>query len=200
MLSVAIQRAISMDLQNMIEFKEGDAETIELPSSTFDAVLCRWGLMFLPDLKAGLSNIHQSLKPDSNFAAAVWSFPNQDSLSATTMSTVMRETNTSPPSPGTPGPFSLSDENSLKSSFVMSGFKDLSIERMNVSFDFDSPDDFTAFITETAGPLQKMLVNQTTERKREILKAITEAAQKYGDKNTGKVSFENEAILLASKK
>ena len=66
---------------------------------------------------------------------------------------------------------------------------------MNVSFDFDSPDDFT----ETAGPLQKMLANQTIERKREILKAVTEAAQKYVD-NTGKVSFENEAILIASKK
>jgi ubiquinone/menaquinone biosynthesis C-methylase UbiE len=32
----------------MIEFKEGDAETISLPASAFDAVLCRWGLMFLP--------------------------------------------------------------------------------------------------------------------------------------------------------
>ena len=71
---------------------------------------------------------------------------------------------------------------------------------MNVSFNFDSPDDFTTFITETAGPLQKMLANQTIERKREILKAVTEAARKYVDNNTGKVSFENEAILIASKK
>jgi ubiquinone/menaquinone biosynthesis C-methylase UbiE len=45
MLSVAKQRAISLGLQNVIEFKEGDTETIDLPSSTFDAVLCRWGLM-----------------------------------------------------------------------------------------------------------------------------------------------------------
>ena len=56
MLSVAKQRAISLGLQNVIEFKDGDIETIELPSSMFDAVLCRWGLMFLPDLKAGLSD------------------------------------------------------------------------------------------------------------------------------------------------
>ena len=49
MLSIAKQRAISLGLHHVIEFKEGDAETIELPTSTFDAVLCRWGLMFLPD-------------------------------------------------------------------------------------------------------------------------------------------------------
>ena len=75
MLSVAKQRAISLGLQNVIEFKEGDIETIDLPSSTFDAVLCRWGLMFLPDLKAGLSNIYQSLKPSGHFGAAVWASP-----------------------------------------------------------------------------------------------------------------------------
>jgi 3-methyladenine DNA glycosylase Tag len=70
---------------------------------------------------------------------------------------------------------------------------------MNVSFDFDSPNDFTTYITETAGPLQKMLANQTIERKREMLKAVTEAAQKYVDNNTGKVSFENELYLLLVK-
>lgn len=200
MLSVAKHRAISLGLENVIEFKEGDIETIDLPSSTFDAVLCRWGLMFLPDLKAGLSNIYRSLIEGGHFAAAVWALPDQDTLIASTMSTVMKETNSKPPPPGTPGPFSLSDESTLKNSFMMSGFKDLTIERMKVSFDFDSPDEFTTFTSETAGPLQKMLANQTSERKREILKAIVEAAKKYADKNTGKVRFKNEAILIVSKK
>jgi ubiquinone/menaquinone biosynthesis C-methylase UbiE len=134
MLSVAKQRAIPLGLHNVIEFKEGDIETIDLPSSTFDAVLCRWGLMFLPDLKAGLSNVYRSLVEGGHFAAAVWASPAQDTLIATTMNTVMKDTNTAPPPPGTPGPFSLSDENSLKNSFMMSGFTNLAIERMNVSF------------------------------------------------------------------
>jgi enediyne biosynthesis protein CalE5 len=50
MLSIARQRAASLGLQDAIEFKEGDAETISLPNSAFDAVLCRWGLKaVLPD-------------------------------------------------------------------------------------------------------------------------------------------------------
>ena len=200
MLSVAKQRAISLGLQNVIEFKEGDIETIELPSSMFDAVLCRWGLMFLPDLRAGLSNIYRSLIEDGRIAAAVWALPDQNTLIATTTNTVMKETNSKPPPPGTPGPFSLSDENNLLNSFMMSGFNDLNIERMNVSLDFSSPDEFTAFTTETAGPLQKMLANQTYVRKNEILKAVTEAAIKYADSNTGKVSFKNVAILIVGKK
>jgi ubiquinone/menaquinone biosynthesis C-methylase UbiE len=71
MLSIAKQRAISLGLQNVIEFKEGDIETIDLPSSAFDAVLCRWGLMLLPDLNAGLSNIYRLLVEGGHLAAAV---------------------------------------------------------------------------------------------------------------------------------
>lgn len=200
MLSLAKQRAISLRLQNVIEFKEGDIETIDLPPSTFDAVLCRWGLMFLPDLIAGLSNIYQSLIEGGHFASAVWASPVQDSLIATTMSIIMKETNSKPPAPGTPGPFSLSDENSLMSSFITSGFKDPAIERMKVSYDFDSPNDFTDFIFETAGPLQKMLADQNMKRKKQILKAITDAAANYADKTIGKTRFENEAILVVGTK
>jgi hypothetical protein len=45
-----------------------------------------------------------------------------------------------------------------------------------------------------------MLGSQTKERKEEILKAVTEAAKKYADDNTGTVKFENEAILIVGKK
>jgi ubiquinone/menaquinone biosynthesis C-methylase UbiE len=174
MLSVAKQRAISLGLQNVIEFKAGDIETINLPSATFDAVLCRFGLMFLPDLKVGLSNIYQSLIEGGHFAVAVWASPAQDTLIAKTMNIIMKETKSKPPPPGTPGPFSLSDENSLRNSFVTSGFNHLTIERMGVSIEFNSPDDYSAWASETAGPLLKMLATQTSERKKEIVRSVTE--------------------------
>lgn len=67
-----------------------DAETIDLPPSAFDAALCRWGLMLLQDFKAGLANIDRSLVEGGHFAAAVWASPEQDTLVATTMNTVMK--------------------------------------------------------------------------------------------------------------
>jgi hypothetical protein len=71
---------------------------------------------------------------------------------------------------------------------------------VSVSFDFDSPADFTAFIFETSGPLLKMITNQTLERRGEIKKAITDLAKSYADNITGKVKFGNEAILIVGKK
>jgi ubiquinone/menaquinone biosynthesis C-methylase UbiE len=51
MLTIAKQRAAALGLQDVIEFREADAEMLELPNSSFDVVLCRWELMFMPNLK-----------------------------------------------------------------------------------------------------------------------------------------------------
>jgi ubiquinone/menaquinone biosynthesis C-methylase UbiE len=199
MLSIAKQRAINAGLQHAIVFKQGDTGTMELPNSTFDAALCRFGLMFLPDLDTALLNIYSSLVNGGRFAAAVWASPEKDSLFTSTMNTVMKETRTSPPPAGVPGPFSLSDESLLRNYFVNSGFKDVTIERIDVTFDFGSSKEYASFVLETAGPLQEMLSNESPERRQKILEAVSESAKKFAD-NSGTVKFSNDAICIMGKK
>ena len=200
MLSIAKQRAISLGLEQVIEFKEGDAETIDLPASTFDAALCRFGLMFLPDLRTGLSNIYKSLVDGGRLAAAVWASSDKVPFITVALNTVMKETKNPPPAPGTPGPFSLSDENILRNSLIESGFKDVTIERMEGSLNFDSAEVYTSYVYETAAPVQAILANQPQERREEILKAITESARKYAEKDTRSVRMTNEVICVVGTK
>ncbi len=201
MLAVAKQRSTSMGLQDLIDFREGDAETSDLPSSTFDAVLCRFGLMFLPNVKAGLSNIHNSLVNDGRFAAAVWASPDKVPFISLPLNILLKETNSPPPPPNGPGPFSLADEKLLKDYFTGAGFKDVTIERHNMIFNFNTAEEFTNFVCETASPVQVMLSNQSEGRRKEILKAIAEAAaNNYVDKNSDSISFRNEAICIAGTK
>ena len=201
MLSVAKQRAISLGLQNVIEFKEGDTETIDLPSSSFDAVLCRWGMTLFLDFDTGLSNIYRSVVDDGRFAAAVWSSADKVPVLAIAANTFMKVTNSPvPPSPKVPGLFNLSDENMLKNSFIKSGFRDVNVERVSVTFEFDSAESYTTCILETSASLHVRLMNETQEKRKEILDAVTEAAGKYTDRNTGKLRLENETILIVGKK
>jgi ubiquinone/menaquinone biosynthesis C-methylase UbiE len=198
MLSIAKQRAISLGLQYVMKFREGDAETISLPASTFDAVLCRWGLMFLPDLKAGLSNIYRSLVEGGRLAAAVWGLPEKVPFLSVVMNTVSKETRKPlPSSKGVPGPFSLTDEQLLKDALLESGFKDVSTESVNVTFTFGSPQDYTRFEQAIAAPIHAMLVNESQERKEEIWDAVTESARKYADNSTGSVKLNNESICVS---
>lgn len=200
MLSIAKQRAISLGMQNIIEFREGDAETIDLPTSTFNAELCRFGLMFLPDLKTGLSNLYRSLVHGGRLAAAVWASPDKVPFIALALNTVMKETNSPQPPPGIPGPFSLSDENILKDLFVNSRFTDINIDRINVVFNFDSAEDYTNFVIGTAAPIRAMVANETPERREEVLKAVTQSVRKYADNSNGTVKLSNEAICLVGRK
>ena len=200
MLSIAKQRTVSLGLHDIMEFKEGDTETIDLPTLTFDAALCRFGLMFLPNIAAGLSNIHKSLVHGGRFAAAVWATPDKVPFISLPLNTILKETNSPTPPANTPGPFSLSDESLLKDSFTKSGFEDVTIERLDMVFNFDSADDYTNFVCETAAPVQAILSNQLQERRKEILQAVTEAASRYVDKSSGSVRVSNEAICIVGKR
>lgn len=199
MLSIARQRAASLGLQDVIEFKEGDAETISLPDSAFDAVLCRWGLMFLPDLGEGLSNIYSSLVNGGYLAAAVWASPDKVPFLSVSMKTVVKETG-KPMSPsGTPGPFKLADQSIITDALSKCGFKDIVVERINVIFTFSSPEEYTQFNQAIAAPINAMLADQSQERKEEIWKAVTESASSYVDA-TGNVKLDNESICICAKK
>ncbi|MDN5846249.1 MAG: hypothetical protein L0H53_08255 [Candidatus Nitrosocosmicus sp.] len=113
----------------------------------------------------------------------------------------MKETNSSPqPQANAPGSFSLSDENILKDYFINSGFGDVTTERQDVIFSFESAEEFTNFVFETASPVQAALSSQSQESRKEILKTITEAANRYADKNSSSISFRNEAICIFGSK
>jgi ubiquinone/menaquinone biosynthesis C-methylase UbiE len=199
MLSIARQRAASLGLQDVIEFKEGDAETISLPDSAFDAVLCRWGLMFLPDLGEGLSNIYSSLVNGGYLAAAVWASPDKVPFLSVSMKTVVKETGKPMPPSGTPGPFKLADQSIITDALSKCGFKDIAVERINVIFTFSSPEEYTQFNQAIAAPINAMLADQSQERKEEIWKAVTESASSYVDA-TGNVKLDNESICICAKK
>src|SRR5579863_8320658 len=48
-LAAARERVDAAGLHN-VDLVESDAESLPLDAQSFDSVLCRWGLMFMPDL------------------------------------------------------------------------------------------------------------------------------------------------------
>ena len=79
MLAIARERGAALGLSNL-EFHAVDAETLDFPEGSFDAALCRWGLMFLPDAVEGLQRIRRLLVPGGRFATSVWGPPQKTPL------------------------------------------------------------------------------------------------------------------------
>ena len=198
MLAIGKERARSLGLQDIVEFVQNDAENLKLGTNeTFDAILCRWGLMFLPNLDIALSNIRRLLVSGGNLAAAVWSEPSKVPFINLSMDTARKHLQTSFPGQGAPGPFSLADVGLLKKSLLKAGFTDVRSEKIAVTFEFDSAENYTKFNQDIVAPIRTMLSNETENTREQVWNDVTEQVKlKYSDHDSGHVNFVNEAICI----
>jgi ubiquinone/menaquinone biosynthesis C-methylase UbiE len=215
MLAIAKERTVSLGLQNIVEFKEVDAEKIldlqqHQPLSPFAAVLCRWGLMFFPNLASTLTNIYKLLSSGGRIAAAVWSEPAKVPKLYTAINIVTQKLGISSTAYAhyreILSPFSLANINIVNNALVEAGFKDIHTEYLNITFEFLSAEDYTDFAKQIIAPIHNLLANETEKIKEEIWKAVAEeVARRYhiddDDNSTGSVvRMDNECIIIVGRK
>src|SRR5918994_1627879 len=200
MLLIAKTRAKSLGLDGVMEFRESDAEKLDLPDSTakFDAILSRWGLMFFPNLSAVLVKIREMLVTNGRLSAAVWSAPSKVPWLDLAFASVRKQLNAPAPPPATPGPFALADIEALKQSFSQAGFKDSKINTFQITFEFDSPESYTKLHQKPATRIHAMLANETEEVKKQAWNSITDAVWQYADSH-GRVNLDNEVICIVGR-
>lgn len=71
MLDIARERATRMGIAQ-VSFLQADATRLPFVDGSFDAVLCRWGVMSLPEPPRVLAGIRRLLSPGGAFATAIW--------------------------------------------------------------------------------------------------------------------------------
>jgi ubiquinone/menaquinone biosynthesis C-methylase UbiE len=198
MLGIAKERAASLGLQDMIEFKESDAESLDLPDSVYDAGLCRWGLMLLPNLEAALSKIHDSLVSGGRFAAAVWADAPKVPIISLAARIISEQLRMPPPLAGVPNPFSLADMKKLENHLVKAGFSDVQIETVNVTFEFATGEDYSKYCQAVSAAARIALSKETEERKETIWSKVAEEAARNYETVTGEIRMDNESICVAA--
>jgi len=129
MLEVAKEEAASQGLTNVVDFQVVKDENLSLFSdNTFDSVVCRNGLMLMPDPVMALKAFLRVLKPLGKDSVTVWGTPEKSSIMSIVMKTISRHVpDTSPrlaaPSPGTPGGmFGIPTVDMLRGYFLKAGF------------------------------------------------------------------------------
>ncbi len=177
MLAIARNRAGQLGLAN-IEFQESDAEAINFSENYFDAIVCRWGLMFLPNPGAGLSSIYRVLSPKGKFSTAIWDMPEKTPFINLALATAKKMFDIPPPLPGTPSPFGLA-EGVLEDVMAKAGFTDVQTETMTVDFEFPSAGSYVRFMKDVAAPIQALLSKQSSEQQNKYWETLEIDAQKY---------------------
>jgi enediyne biosynthesis protein CalE5 len=197
MLAFGRERATAAGLEN-IEFVESDAMTLEFPEDSFDAALSRWGIIFEPDGEGAAARVRGFLKPGSRMAISSWGPPERVPFLAIPMKTAMQRLDVPPPPPGTPGPLSRPTPEALSTLLEGGDFSDVKVEEDEVSFEWESPGDFTIFIKEIAPPISAMIDPHPEDVQNETWAAITEAIGEKAD-DSGKVSLTNLVLMAAGR-
>ncbi|MDX6720183.1 MAG: hypothetical protein QOJ63_2437, partial [Solirubrobacteraceae bacterium] len=112
MVAIAARRARERGLAN-VSTAVIDLEAIDAPDASFDAVICREGLMFAVDPALALREIHRVLAPGGRFAAAVWGPRARNPWLGCVLDAASAHFGAPMPPPGIPGPFALEDAGRL---------------------------------------------------------------------------------------
>jgi len=123
MLSAA-QRQAAQRGAHHVRFKQVDIESIDLEAASLDAVLCRWGLMFLPDPEAGVREIRRVLRPGGRVATSAWAAPEDNPWSTVVGEVLVERGHAEPADPGAPGQFALARDGLLQELLEGAGFVD----------------------------------------------------------------------------
>jgi enediyne biosynthesis protein CalE5 len=195
MLAIARERVEAAGLSN-VELVESDAESLSLGPDSFDAVLCRWGLMFMPDLEGVVRLIHRALKPGDCFATAVWSVADKVPMCGLARDAIRRITGIVPP-PNAPDPTRLADPSILERALSGAGFREVTFERLIVTFEFPSAEAFADF-RGAIGGTRAMLSKIPAETARQVRDAVVASARQYAAAG-GVVLLSNETICFGAR-
>ncbi len=102
-----------------------NAEWIDLPVASVDAVLCRWGYMLMADPLAALVETRRVLRPGGRVALAVWDALAANPWALAPRLELLERGLAQPPAESTeyaPGPFGLGDRERLRALLGEAGF------------------------------------------------------------------------------
>lgn len=156
MTAFAEARAVELGLAN-VSVRVLDLEDIGEPDASFDVVLCREGLMLVPDPARAAREIRRVLRPAGRAAVAVWGPREQNPWLGIVFDAVSAELDVPMPPPGIPGPFSLSDADELAALLSEAGFADVAVNALPTPYLAGSFDEWWNRTVALAGPLAHRL-------------------------------------------
>ena len=197
MLAFGRERAARAGIEN-IEFVESDASSLDFPPETFDAAVSRWGIIFEPDGEGAAARVRGFLKGGARMAISSWGLPERVPFLWVPMGTVMRKLDVPPPAPGTPGPMSRPTADALGGLLEGGGFSDVSVEEIEVPWEFESPEQATAYTRDIAAPIKAMLAPHPAGVQEEAWAEVTAALREHAVEG-GRVPLPSLTLLASGR-
>lgn len=178
MLEAARRKSAVLKLSN-VTFRTGDVTALPFETASFDAVLTRFCLMFLPEIPKAVAEIARVLKPNTWVAAAVWSAPDKNPYLKIPIDVIKQFIELPPPDPSAPGIFRLAKPGELATMLQQAKFIDVSDYEFVSDVRCRAADDYFSSLMDIAAPIQNLWAKLSPAQQQEARTRIVETAEQY---------------------
>jgi len=162
-----------------IEFQEGDAQALPFDDNRFDAVICGYGIIHVPDPAKVLSEMKRVLKPGGRMAASVWQAPAEDNGFGLMFDAINAHADLSIPLPHGPDFFQFSDNGNLAAALEVSGLSDIKVSPVSQTWELDAPVTLVSCFMQGAVRTRGLLLAQIDPVRQQVFAAITAGMAQY---------------------
>ena len=162
MVEVARRRAVELGLTG-VRFAVEDAADLSLETASVDGILCRFGLMLVPDMERVASEIARVLRPGGRAVLAVWASSRLNPWMTATGRAAIELGLAEPPDHDAPGPFRISDPERLRSVVRAGGLEIECVEDAPVTWIAKSLDEWWDTTRDTSRMLAALLEHISTD-------------------------------------
>lgn len=149
-----------------------DGERLPFADQSFDRVLCGLGLMFFPDDRAALRELHRVLRPGGLLALSVWGSADQVPLVEAALSCMRRLLPA--PRQARPSIFRFGKPADLARHLGDAGYGDVAIVPWRLSVHFASAADYWQAFLDLAGGAAESLSRLPAEKQQAFAAAVVE--------------------------
>jgi len=197
MLAIAKENAAHRGILN-VEAIACDVCELPFENNNFDAISCRFGFMFFPDMQLAANEMYRVLKPGGKIATAVWNIPEKNFWVTSVMGTINKNMDLPTNPSGAPGMFRCCKPGLMKSLFDNAGFKSVKEIEVPIKLNARTLETFWAMMTEVGAPIAAALSKANDALQQKIKQEVFELVdEKYPE---GEVVIDASAIVISAEK
>ncbi|HEV7807613.1 MAG TPA: methyltransferase domain-containing protein [Solirubrobacteraceae bacterium] len=178
MVELARARAAELGIDNA-EFRTMDAEWLDLPTASMDAVIARWGYMLLADPATALREARRVLRPGGRVALSAWTAPDENPWASVPLAELVAMGAAPTPDPGEPNMFAFRDPATIQALLEDAGFTDVVVDQLELVWHYDALDDWWDTQLDLSSGLAKGVAALTPAERDDLRDAIDRRLQTY---------------------